>query len=278
MTTSIALLTDFGTQDSYVGVMKGVMHGICPQAHFIDITHELAPQNVGQAAFTLLNAYHYFPAGTIFLVVVDPGVGSSRLPIAVRAGGYLFVAPDNGVLTYALAHLGAGIQAVALTNAEYHLHTISRTFHGRDIFSPCAAHLAVGVPFEHFGESLDDIVHLDAPRLTLTERQIFGEIIHIDHFGNCVSSIGQFRWRSNNRLLLASSWGGEVVQVSTKSASIKIGDHTFPKISQTYSEVEKGEGLVLIGSEGYLEIAANQGNAADRYQIKLGDEIMLTLD
>ncbi|MEQ8677832.1 MAG: SAM-dependent chlorinase/fluorinase [Aggregatilineales bacterium] len=277
MTNSIALLTDFGIQDSYVGVMKGVMHGICPQAHFIDITHELAPQNVRQAAFTLLNAYHYFPAGTVFLVVVDPGVGSLRLPIAVKSAGYTFVAPDNGVLTYALAHLGAEIQAVALTNAEYHLNTISRTFHGRDIFSPCAAHLAAGVPFEKMGESLDDIIRLDPPRLTLTERQIVGEIIHIDHFGNCVSSIGQFRWRSDNRLLLASSWSDEVVQVSTKSATIKIGEQTFPKISRTYSDVEKGDGLVLIGSEGYLEIATNHGNAADRYQIQLGDEIMLTL-
>src|SRR5664279_4495717 len=162
MSRLIVLLTDFGTTDSYVGVMKGVMLGIAPDAQFVDLTHAIEPQNIRQAAFTLLNSYRFFPAGTIFLVVVDPGVGSERKPIAVCAGGsfaegYTFVAPDNGVLSYVLHELGDA-QAVELDNPAYHLAGISYTFHGRDIFAPAVAHLAAGIALDQLGSPLDQPV------------------------------------------------------------------------------------------------------------------------
>lgn len=278
MTNTIALLTDFGTQDIYVGVMKGVMHGIAPDAHFIDITHNIEPQNVQEAAFALVNAYHYFPKGTVFLVVVDPGVGSSRMAIAVQAGDYHFIAPDNGVLSYVLDQLGKQGQAVALTNTQYHLNAISRTFHGRDIFAPSAAHIAAGVPVATMGDAMEHIIRLETPIFEVSGNTIRGEVIHIDHFGNSVSSIGQFHWLDDERLLLKPAWGGDDIEVVAATAAIQSVGHILTPICRTYSDVMVGEALVLIGSEGYLEVAANQGNAARRYQLELGDEIVLSLN
>src|SRR5688500_2938100 len=146
MSRLIALLTDFGTEDIYVGVMKGVMKSIAPDAEFIDITHAITPQSIQEGALALKNSYHYFPQGTIFLVIVDPGVGSTRRPIVVTAGGYTFVAPDNGVLSYMLVELItiSDVQAFNLAHPSYRLQNISNTFHGRDVFAPAAAHLASG--------------------------------------------------------------------------------------------------------------------------------------
>ncbi|MEP7294036.1 MAG: SAM-dependent chlorinase/fluorinase, partial [Chloroflexota bacterium] len=186
----IALLTDFGTTDTYVGVMKGVMLGIAPDIQLVDLTHAIQPQNIRQAAFLLLNSYRFFPPETVFLVVVDPGVGSSRRALAVRAGQYTFVAPDNGVLSYVLDELSE-CQTVELTNPDYQLSGASNTFHGRDIFAPAAAHLAAGVPLDTLGAPVDPPVILPDPSLVVAGKHVIGEVLHIDHFGSAVTSIGQ---------------------------------------------------------------------------------------
>ncbi|PJF20688.1 MAG: hypothetical protein CUN56_14900, partial [Phototrophicales bacterium] len=144
MTKVVALLTDFGLEDIYVGVMKGVIASIAPDVQIVDITHSIRPQNVREGAFALMNSYHYFPPGTTFCVVVDPGVGSKRLPIAVKTADYQFIAPDNGVLSYTLSRIGADYEIVTLENPAYQRDHVSHTFHGRDIFSPAAAYIARG--------------------------------------------------------------------------------------------------------------------------------------
>jgi len=185
MASTIALLTDFGTQDTYVGVMKAVMLGINPAAQFIDLTHEIRPQNVRQAALVLLNTYRYCPPGTVFLTVVDPGVGGGRKPIAVRAGDYSFVAPDNGLLSYVLDELPekhivelTEKHIVELTNSAYRLPTVSHTFHGRDVFAPAAAHLAAGVPLESLGTIQANYAKQMLPMTNVTEKAIIGKSHH----------------------------------------------------------------------------------------------------
>jgi S-adenosylmethionine hydrolase len=270
----IGLLTDFGTVDPYVGVMKGVIYGIAPYVQIIDITHATQPQNVRQAAFTLMNSYRYFPAGTIFVAVVDPGVGSERRPVGVIAGDYAFVAPDNGVLSYALSEL-ADYHAVALTNAEYQLAAASHTFHGRDIFAPVAAHLAAGVPLEAFGEILGNLMMLPSPMLRVEGKQISGEVVHIDHFGNVITSIGQMRWVMPERLTLAPRFGDSdtTVPIPAAETAIHLAGQSITGIQRTYSEVVRGELLAMVGSNGYLEIAVNQGNAAAWLDVAIGDEV-----
>ncbi|HBY95291.1 MAG TPA: hypothetical protein DEP84_15285, partial [Chloroflexi bacterium] len=187
----IVLTTDFGTADIYVGVMKGVIAGIAPTARVVDLTHEIRPQDVRHGAYSLSIAVPYFPPGTIFVTVVDPGVGSARRPVAIRTGGYIFVAPDNGVLSLVLREAPADA-AVILAERRYQLPQISITFHGRDVFAPAGAHLAAGVPLEALGPALEpaDLVMLPAPRRFHDEHGVWhGEILHIDHFGNMVTSL-----------------------------------------------------------------------------------------
>ncbi len=277
MSKVIALMTDFGLQDSYVGMMKAVIAGICPRARVIDITHAIKPQNVRGAAFALLNSYRYFPAGAVFCVVVDPGVGSERLAIAVKSGQYHFVGPDNGVLSYALARLGAGYEAVAL---DFQADAISQTFHGRDIFAPAAAQLAQqpGV-FATLGGALDSIISLPQPELSFAKRRVIGEVMHIDRFGNVISSIGAFEWLNEQSLKLTAAWGQDIapLQINAGGAQITVASHCLQGIARAYHEVAPGEILALIDSSGFLEISLNQGNAARRLSLQLGDEVMLRL-
>lgn len=277
MTPTIALMTDFGTSDIYVGVMQGVMHTICPDARFIDITHGIQPQNVRQGAFALLNAYRFFPTGTTFLVVVDPGVGSTRRPIAVQGGDYAFIAPDNGILTYIWAEL-TNPQAVELSNPAYQLAEPSQTFHGRDIFAPAAAHLAAGVPLTDFGAPLTDLFTLPMPELTIG-RRVTGEVMHIDRFGNVVSSIGQLRWVTPDRLTLTPRFGNRdaSVPVLAHEAVVSIHNETIHTICRAYADTMRGYPLALVGSDGHLEIAVNQGNAAARLDVSIGDRIELDI-
>jgi S-adenosylmethionine hydrolase len=272
----IGLLTDFGMSDAYVGAMKGVILSIAPSAQIVDITHAIQPQNIRQAALTLKSVYRYFPKGTIFVVVVDPGVGSARRPIAVRAGDFTFIAPDNGVLSYTLAEIG-DYEVVTLQNPAYRLAEPSSTFHGRDIFAPAAAHLAAGVDFHSLGLSIDGAVMLDRPMLRMNDRQIRGEVTHIDHFGNIVTSIGEFRWTAPNALSLTLSASDGVVSVSADRSSVAIGAVKLTGIKRTYSEAEPGVLLALIGSSGYLEIAINQGNAARRLNAEIRDLVTLEM-
>jgi S-adenosyl-L-methionine hydrolase (adenosine-forming) len=269
----IAMMTDFGLDDIYAGVMKGVIHGIAPGTPLIDITHQIDRQNVRQAAFALRNACPYFPAGTIFLVVVDPGVGSTRKPIVVQTSGYTFVAPDNGVLSYSLDEFSDYV-AVELSNPAYHLPKVSNTFHGRDIFAPAAAHLAAGVTLDELGPALDRIVQLPPLELTVSDQLVRGEVVHIDHFGNVTTSIGHLRWNAPERLILSVSGAADMPVLAT-SAEITLNEHRVSGIRLSYSEALRGDVLALVGSSSYLEIAVNQGSAAERLDVSIGDRVEL---
>ena len=277
MIKTIALLTDFGLSDAYVGVMKGVMRTICPEAQHVDITHAIAPQNVPQAAFVLWTAYRYFPPDTVFLVVVDPGVGTARQPVAVQTAHGTFVAPDNGVLSYILLEIGEW-QAAALHNPAYHLPEASHTFHGRDIFSPAAAHLANGVPLAELGPAVDELVRFPVPALAVEPTRIQGEVLHIDHFGNIVTSIGALRWIGAHTLRLVPQFGRDHAPIETIHAPacrVTVGNHTITGLHAAYGAVAPGTPLVLVGSSGQLEIGINQGHAARTLGIEQGEPVIL---
>lgn len=280
MSQIIGLLTDFGTQDIYVGVMKGVMSTIAPSCQVIDITHEIRPQNVREGAFALMNSYRYFPKGTTFCVVVDPGVGSTRLPIAVRSGGYQFIAPDNGVLSYALMQTGQEYEAVALQNLDYQLEGVSYTFHGRDIFSPAAAYLASEkVPLDKFGDELQKVFSFPIPQLTYNNHRFVGEVMHIDHFGNIISSIGRFRWIDNYSMQFSGTWDADIedLVVISEKAEVTIHSTVINNIAHAYHEAPRGAIMAQIDSNGFLEIGANQDNAAERLDVQVGDKVTLRL-
>lgn len=277
MSPIIALLTDFGLTDAYVGIMKGVMLSICPTARLVDLTHDIHPQNVRQAAYVLLTAYRYFPPDTVFLVVVDPGVGTARAPIAVETAHGRFVAPDNGVLSYVLQETPAR-QAVTLADPAFHLREISQTFHGRDIFSPVAAHLAQGTPVTAFGPIRENLVMLPAPRLSVSTGEIAGEVLHIDRFGNLITSIGRLTWDDADRLRLSPRFGVQTdtpLELLAATCFVRVGSRQVGPIRRTYGAVLPGEVTALVGSAGQLEIGVNQGHAAERLQAAIGDPVWL---
>ena len=278
MSRFIALLSDFGDRDTYVGVMKGVIAGIAPEARLLDVTNNVDPQNVRQGAFLLGNVYGYYPEGTIFLVVIDPGVGSMRRPIAVRTRSYMFVAPDNGVLSYALDVLGR-YEAVEINNADYWLPRVSRTFHGRDIFAPVAAHLANGVALSDLGDPAGQIVHLPKPQMVIDGQRVVGEVMHVDHFGNISTSIGYLDWESEERLTLKPAFEEDApgVNVGAAGSTVQIHSETIYALRASYSEALRGDFVALVGSSGYLEIAVNQGNAAERLEVMVGDRVELEI-
>lgn len=276
MAKTIALLTDFGTQDVYVGVMKAVIRGICADAELIDITHHVEAQSVREGAIALRNSYAYFPKDTVFLVVVDPGVGSMRRPVAVRAGDYWFVAPDNGVLSYALAEIGH-YEAVMLENQNYHLNRVSATFHGRDVFAPTVGYLARGdVPLSAFGRTVPDLHDLPFPPVQIDENRAIGEVVHVDHFGNIITSVGVLRWVSEGRLSLTPL---EKTQsnacISVDNAVVEIHEERIYGVQHAYYEVPRGQLLAQIDSNGYLEVAINQGDASKRLGVSVGDIVTL---
>jgi S-adenosyl-L-methionine hydrolase (adenosine-forming) len=256
----LTLLTDFGTRDVYVGAMKGVIAQINPQLTVVDLTHEVPPQDIAAARFCLMDAYLYFPVGTVHLAVVDPGVGSTRRAIAVQfAKGYL-VGPDNGIFGGVLSESTA-IAAVELTNSKYwRTPQPSRTFHGRDIFAPVAAYLSCGVPLKQLGQPIapTTLVQLDIAKCTATETGISGSIQYIDHFGNLVTNIP-------GSDVLGRNWNIEVAGI------------TIPNCS-TYNDVKVGEAIALVGSHGWVEIAVNNGNARSQLQIELGVVVVVYFD
>ena len=255
----ITLTTDFGTSDLYVGVMKGVILNINPQAQIVDITHAIPPQNVYAATFQIDSAYRYFPRGAIHVIVVDAGVGSSRRAIVCQTETAFFVCPDNGILTSILDRERL-IQAVAVENPVYCLPQISNTFHGRDIFAPVAAHLLRGVPMGDLGRTITDLVRIPIPKPQVTEASIIGHVIWIDHFGNLITNI------SHNILESMEAREGFVIQVGTVE---------IDRINRSYAESEIGECLAIIGSLGRLEISVNQGDAARRLELRRGDPIII---
>ena len=256
-TKAIAVLTDFGLEDGYVGIMKGVMTTINPNIPIIDLTHQIPPQQIWAARFCLMNAYPYFPKDTVFLAVVDPGVGSRRRSVAIKCSQGYLVGPDNGLFSGILAQDSA-VKAVSLTNTDYwRVPNVSLTFHGRDIFAPVAAYLAAGVPLEALGEVIpvNSLVNfpLDTPHIT--EKKIEGSIQYVDHFGNLITNILSHHVKDKN-------WWITV-------------DDRMIKSGLTYSDVAQEEMITLIGSHGWVEIAINGGNAQEKLQLEWGDNITI---
>jgi len=241
----IALLTDFGSRDHYAGTMKGVMLGICPDATLVDISHEVPPHDVLAGALELSAAYRYFPAGTVFLVVVDPGVGSTRRGIAADAGDYRFVAPDNGVLTSVLDEHPPK-RVVELSERRYARPTVSRTFEGRDRFAPAAAWLAKGLEVGALGRPAGSLHRLEVPQPLVEGEAIAGEVLRVDRFGNLITNVDR---RTFDRL------AGPALEV-------RIGVHQVSKLVSTYADAAPGEICALFGSTDHLEIAANGTSAA----------------
>lgn len=244
----IALLTDFGSADGYVGVMKGVILGIAPQTPLVDITHEIAPQDVRDGAWVLHTAWRYFPEHSVFLSVVDPGVGSARRAVAVRVARRIFVGPDNGLFSYVL-NAEPATAAVILDNPRFHLPTTSSTFHGRDIFAPCAAHLASGVPLDELGSlaTIDSLVTFTLPRPEWRGDTLVAHVAHVDRYGNLITDIGPD---------LAES------TFETQSSSVQVGGRTITDRARTFAESADGEPFFYLDSSGYLAIAVRNGSAA----------------
>lgn len=257
MKKTIALLTDFGLNDNYVGIMKGVILKINPRVQLVDICHSIKPQCVVQGALTLKSSYRYFPKKTIFLCVVDPGVGSKREAIIVKTKDYVFVAPDNGILSLAL-DTQASREIYAITNVQYFVKPVSNTFHGRDIFAPVAAYIASGIPLHKFGKMRKDLKRLSLPEpiIERKKRYIVGEIIDIDHFGNCITNIEEKH--------LAAFKGNPRITCKGK---------TISHVPSSYAQVKKGQSLGIIGSKGYLEISVNMGSAAKKFNARNGNRI-----
>lgn len=257
----ITLTTDFGLADCFVGVMKGVIHTINPDATIIDISHEIGSQDISSASFLFGSAYSYFPEGTIHVVVVDPGVGSKRRPIAVETEKFYFVAPDNGVLTYAIAREKI-IKSVGLTNPAYFLSEVSDTFHGRDIFAPVSAHLSLGVPIELMGVEIDNLVEISLPNPEIGQGWLKGHVIHIDKFGNLITDISHNLFKS---------------VVSCSRFVIRLADIEIDRISQSYADVPVGKPLAIFDSFGNLEIALNCDSAEKVLGVKKGDIVNISI-
>jgi S-adenosylmethionine hydrolase len=260
----ITLTTDFGLQDAFVGQIKGAILRRNIDARIIDLTHAIHPHDILAAAVTIRSSYHYFPKESVHMVVVDPGVGSQRHIIALMADNHLFLAPDNGILTFLLRD--KKIQAVhRVANRSLFPSEISATFHGRDIIAPVAAALADGFGLSDVGPPIDikDCVQLDVPRTQLDEHGITGRVIHIDRFGNIQTTITS----ANISLYQPASFAGIFIRSKKINA-----------ISSTYSDSAPGDLLAVIDSAGHLEIAVNRGNAAEQIDCKIGDPVTVMME
>lgn len=275
----ITLTTDFGLADTYVGVMKGVILGIAPKARIVDLTHEISPQNIMEASIRLESAVDFFPDGTVHLVVVDPGVGSERDAIVVQTERAIFVAPDNGVLTFILAHRPIR-KAVCMDDRAlpYCLQPISRTFHGRDVFASIAAHIASGLPLDSIGREVQSnqliMLPISQPEIISEDKNHFRMDLHIvysDRFGNLITDMTQSFWKQIKSKLACrnSSNLEELIEIEAGLARIQ-------SIVTTYASVELGEPLAYWGSAGRLEIGIRNGNAASMLGLTSGDSITIS--
>jgi len=255
----IALLSDFGSRDHYAGTMKGVILGICPDAALVDISHDIPPHDVLTAALELAACYKYFPQGTIFLTVIDPGVGSSRRGLAADTGEYRFVAPDNGVLSGVFREAPPR-KVVELTERRYARPTVSRTFEGRDRFAPAAAWLAKGIQLSALGRPLADYHKLDIPKPQAGADALSGTVLRIDHFGNAVTNI-------DRRTFEKFVNGGQV--------QVEAGAQRIGRLVTTYADIADDEVCALFGSTDHLELAANSASAADRLSLTRGAPVIV---
>jgi S-adenosylmethionine hydrolase len=256
----LTLMTDFGLSDHYVGAMKGVILGICPQAQIVDISHEVTPFETAEAAFMIAQTYRNFPKKSIHVVVVDPGVGTARRPILVEAAGQYFVGPDNGVLSMVCTHEKHKVRLIS--NDRYFHKPVSSTFHGRDIFAPVAAHIAAGAAPSTVGRIIHDYLHPEFEKPQLTGQSSWtGRILKIDRFGNIITNFHE----------------KEFPDLEQRSFSLAIGMAEISFMARTYAEAGAGELFVIAGSSGYLEVSANQGSAARQVGCQVGSVAELTL-
>ncbi len=271
----VALLTDFGAQDTYVGVMKAVIAGLAPEATLIDLSHGVRQGDLKEAAFKLWQSVPYFPPETIFVVVVDPGVGTERRAVAVRWDKYHLVAPDNGVLSYLMAKSHCS-QAVELNDPQFQLVPTSNTFHGRDIFAPAGGHLAAGTALEDLGSPISELQELKLPTLTLTEDGLAGEVVHVDRFGNLITSLGRLRRAAGG--LHLSPWlpmlGARDLE---GDMAVTLPDGARLPVGRTFGDVPEGQPVAYLGSEALLEVAINGGNAAEHFELAVGDPVKLEI-
>jgi S-adenosylmethionine hydrolase len=277
MSFIITLTTDFGYDDAYVAAVKGAILSINPEATIIDISHSIEPQNILQAAFILSAAYRYFPKQTIHMAIVDPGVGSERQGIILKTPSALFIAPDNGILSYIIDDLSpvesrsltenthdlkeivfkTGLEVVAITDPRFWRHPVSPTFHGRDIFAPVAAGLSLGISPYEFGERINSLHVLSIPKPSLDpEGNLVGRVLHVDRFGNLITNI-----KSND--------------LPGKDVMIDVAGYRIQGISDYYAQ-NKGV-MALVGSSGYLEVSLREGSACDFLGTIVGDEIKVIL-
>jgi len=259
----ITLLTDFGLKDGNVGVMKGVIWSIAPDAHIADLSHTIHPQDISEAALVLARAAPYFPDGTVHMVVVDPGVGTARRPIAARLGEYYFVGPDNGVITMLLHRIegeNKRVQFVHLNQAHYWLPEVSNVFHGRDIFAPCTAHLAAGVPLEDLGDPLKNVFRLDFPQPERFEFGYRAQVIHLDHFGNISTNVRLEHLKGH------------------KVGSVHLNGFNIPGLVRTFGDRSPGDLVALFGSTGNLIISIVNGNAAQHLNASVGHVVDIRLE
>lgn len=254
----ITLTTDFGYTDPFVGIMKGVIARISPHARVVDITHGVPPQDITAGALALRHSVDYFPPGTIHVVVVDPGVGSARRPLLFRCEDIYLIGPDNGVLSLALESHKA-VSVIELSNPEYHLRPTSRTFHGRDIFAPAAAHLSRGVDPAEFGAPVNDFVRLERPAITKAGASISGKVVYIDGFGNLFTTVSE----------------EDLADYGTEKVDVSIGNATIHGISSAYASPGSFRLVAIINSWGLLEIAARNGNAAQLLGAAIGDTVQV---
>ncbi len=263
----IALLTDFGLRDAYVGMVKGVILGLAPNAQLIDLGHQVSRHDVREAAFDLVASYRYFPADTVFYCVVDPGVGSSRRAMALRLSSadgktYSFVCPDNGILSAVLAETFV-LEVVSLENPHYQLSEVSSTFHGRDIFAPAAAYIAKGLSLSELGPQImaENLLRLPWPKAQRTEQGWEAAVVHADQFGNLITNL-----HSNKLKPRLEDW------------QVRFGPIMIGRICRTFTDVNPGKPLAYVGSSSYLEIAVRDGSAQQVLALKPGSMVLVKLE
>jgi S-adenosyl-L-methionine hydrolase (adenosine-forming) len=252
----ITLLSDFGLEDGYAASMKGVILEICPAARIIDVTHLIPPQDVRAGAYVLASVFRYFPKGTIHLAVVDPGVGTGRKPLAVRCSAGFFAGPDNGLFSLVLES-ERDWEARSIENPAFVRPEASRTFHGRDIFAPAAAHLACGTPFDSIGPRVSPVL-AGWGMVEAEGDEVRGKVLHTDRFGNAITNV---RTEHLERTAPLSHW------------TVRAADCILDSVSETYSDVLPGQVLALAGSSGYIEIAVNRGSAAALFGLRPGEKV-----
>lgn len=252
----ITLTTDFGHKDPFVGIMKGVILGIDPEANIIDLTHGIPPQDLMAGALALRYSVPFFPRGAIHVAVVDPGVGTERRPLLIEAEAGFFIGPDNGILSLALEGKEPR-RIIELANPTYHLRPTSATFHGRDIFAPAAAYLSLGIPPEDFGPKIKDFAKLPWPRVVKEKGRVRGEIIYTDSFGNLVTNVEE----------------RDLSGLAPQKLTICLGSLTIRGLSSSYRGDQEGAYAALINSWGLLEIACFKESAARRSGAKIGDRV-----